>query len=137
MTWEQEALLAIRVLVAAALGALVGFQREHAGQEAGIRTFAAVSLGACVFGLITPGDTRIAAQVVTGIGFLGGGVILRGRGHVHGLTTAAALWATASVGLIVSYGRFIMGTLVTVVLIVLLAIPTKKWEKEREGPQRH
>ncbi|HYM06904.1 MAG TPA: MgtC/SapB family protein [Terriglobales bacterium] len=137
MNWEPEAMLAIRVVAAAALGALVGWQREHAGQEAGIRTFAAVALGSCVFGLIAPGDPRVAAQVVTGIGFLGAGVIMRGRAHVHGLTTAAALWAMASIGLIISYGRFVMGALVTVVLVVLLAIPTKKWEKERELHDRH
>ena len=99
-------------------------------QEAGIRTFAAVALGACVFGLITPTDAHIAAQVVSGIGFLGAGLIIRGRAHVHGLTTAAALWATASVGMAVAYGRLILGGVVAVLIVVLLAIPTKKWEKE-------
>lgn len=130
MTWQQEALLALRVVPAGVLGALVGWQRQHAGQEAGIRTFAAVALGACVFGLVTPGDTRIAAQVVSGVGFLGAGVIIRGRTHVHGLTTAASLWATASIGTAIAYGHFTTGTLVTIVLVVLLAIPTKKREKE-------
>jgi putative Mg2+ transporter-C (MgtC) family protein len=105
------------------------------GIEAGVRTFAAVSLGACCFGLvsqISTGDTRISAQVVTGIGFLGAGVIVRGRGHVHGLTTAAALWATASVGLAVAYDRLLMGVLVAAILFVLLAIPLKKWEREKK-----
>jgi putative Mg2+ transporter-C (MgtC) family protein len=86
--------------------------------------------------LVTPGDTRIAAQVVTGIGFLGAGVIMRGRAHVHGLTTAAALWATASVGMMISYGRFLTGAVIAVILVFLLAIPTKKWEKGgRTGPR--
>jgi putative Mg2+ transporter-C (MgtC) family protein len=117
------------------LGGLIGWQREHVGIEAGVRTFAAVSLGACVFGLISQiyaGDTRISAQVVTGIGFLGAGVIVRGRGHVHGLTTAAALWATASIGLAVAYDRPLLGVLVAMILFVLLAIPFKKWEREKK-----
>jgi putative Mg2+ transporter-C (MgtC) family protein len=130
MPWEQELKPILQVLLAAVLGALVGWQRERVHQEAGIRTFAAVSLGACVFGLITPGDMRIAAQVVSGIGFIGAGMIMRGRAHVHGLTTAAALWATASVGMAVAYGRLILGGVVAILIVVLLAIPTKKWEKE-------
>jgi putative Mg2+ transporter-C (MgtC) family protein len=135
MIWQEDALLALRVLTSAVLGGLVGWQREHVGIEAGVRTFAAVSLGACAFGLVSQiyaGDTRISAQVVTGIGFLGAGVIVRGRGHVHGLTTAAALWATASVGLVVAYNRLLLGVLVAAILFVLLAIPLKKWEREKK-----
>ena len=131
MSWQAEALLALRVVLACVLGGLVGWQREHLGIEAGVRTFAAVSLGACVFGLIYPSDTRIAAQIVTGIGFLGAGVIMRGRGHVHGLTTAASLWAIASVGLAVAYGRIVLAVLVTTLLFILLAIPLKQWEREK------
>ena len=130
MPWEQELQPVLRVLVATLLGALVGCQRERVHQEAGIRTFAAVALGACVFSLLAPGDTRIAAQVVTGIGFLGAGVIMRGRAHVHGLTTAAALWETASVGAVVACGRLMLGSLVAVLIVALLAVPTKKWEKD-------
>lgn len=130
LSWQAEAEPVLRIVIACILGGLVGWQRERVHQEAGIRTFAAVALGACVFGVITPGDTRIAAQVVSGIGFLGAGIIMRGRAHVHGLTTAAALWATASVGMAVAYGRVILGGVVAILLVVLLAIPTKKWEKE-------
>lgn len=141
MIWHQDALLALRVLIAAVLGGMVGWQREHMGIEAGVRTFAAVSLGACTFGLVSQiytGDTRIAAQVVTGIGFLGAGVIVRGRGHVHGLTTAAALWATASVGLAVAYNRLVLGLLVAIILFILLAAPLKRWERDKKliEPQR-
>jgi putative Mg2+ transporter-C (MgtC) family protein len=131
MNWQSEALLALRVVLACVLGGLVGWQREHLGIEAGVRTFAAVSLGACLFGLIYPSDTRIAAQIVTGIGFLGAGVIMRGRGHIHGLTTAASLWAVASVGLAVAYGRIVLAVLVTILLFILLATPLKKWEREK------
>ncbi|HLN00137.1 MAG TPA: MgtC/SapB family protein [Bryobacteraceae bacterium] len=135
MPWDQELQPVLRVLVATILGALVGWQRERMHREAGIRTFAAVALGACVFALIAPGDTRIAAQIVTGIGFIGAGVIMRGREHVHGLTTAAALWATASVGTAVAYGRLILGAVVAILLLILLAVPTKKWENETQ--RRH
>ena len=131
MNWQAEALLAMQVILASVLGGLVGWQREHLGIEAGVRTFAAVSLGACVFGLIYPSDTRIAAQVVTGIGFLGAGVIMRGRAHVHGLTTAASLWAVASIGLAVAYGRIVLAVLVTILLFMLLAVPLKRWEREK------
>ena len=94
----------------------------------GIRTYAADSLGSCCFGLIStyaagehdPG--RIAAQVVSGIGFLGAGVILRERGQVKGLTTAATLWATASVGMAVSFGMYILGVLSSMFLFVLLSM---------------
>jgi putative Mg2+ transporter-C (MgtC) family protein len=130
MTYQQEALLALRVVIASLLGALVGWQRQHVRQEAGIRTFAAVALGSCVFVLIAPGDTHTAGQIASGIGFLGAGVIIRGRGHVHGLTTAAALWATASIGAAVAFGRYLTGSLVAIVLVGLLATPTKKWETE-------
>ena len=131
MNWQAESLLAAQVVLASVLGGLVGWQREHLGIEAGVRTFAAVSLGACVFGLIFPSDTRIAAQVVTGIGFLGAGVIMRGRAHIHGLTTAASLWAGASVGLSVAYGRIVLSVVVTILLFILLSIPLKKWEREK------
>jgi putative Mg2+ transporter-C (MgtC) family protein len=135
MDWKDELLLVLRVVIAGVLGGIVGWQREHVGREAGVRTFAAVCLGACMFGLISQiysGDTRIAAQVVTGIGFLGAGVILREQGHVVGLTTAASLWATASVGLAVAYGRLVLGASVAVILFILLAIPLKKWEREKK-----
>ena len=134
--WREETLLALRVVEGSALGAMVGWQRQHVGQEAGIRTFAAVALGACMFGLLAPGDTRMGAQVVTGVGFLGAGVILRGREHVHGLTTAASLWATASIGMAIAYGRYITGCLVAALLVALLAIPTRKPGIQKEPAHR-
>ncbi len=127
MDWKFELLLSFRVLIAAVLGGVIGWERERHGREAGIRTYAAVSLGACIFGLIsshasTTGDPgRIAAQVVTGIGFLGAGVILREQGRLHGLTTAATIWATASVGLAISYGMYTLGSLGAVIVYGLLA----------------
>lgn len=126
MDWPAEALMAMRVLLAAVLGGLLGWEREWRGREAGIRTFAAVSLGACTFALIsshvTGGDNPhvIAAGVVTGVGFLGAGTILRDGGGVVGLTTAATLWAASGIGLAAGYGMYAMAALVSVTLFALL-----------------
>jgi putative Mg2+ transporter-C (MgtC) family protein len=138
LSWRWEVLLALRVLAAAILGGIVGWQREHVGRAAGVRTFAAVSLGSCLFGLMStmsgPSEGgRIAAQVVTGIGFLCAGVILRDQGRIIGLTTAATLWATAAVGLAIAYGWFLLAVLVTILLFILLAVPTKRWERHPTG----
>ena len=120
--------MAGRAMLAALLGALIGWEREQHGREAGIRTYAAVSLGACVFGLIsshvsTGSDpTRIAAGVVTGVGFLGAGVILREQGRIAGLTTAATIWATSSVGLAIAFGMYVLGALTTLITFALLAV---------------
>lgn len=127
MDWNVEALMALRVVVAVALGGFVGWERQWHGSEAGIRTYAAVSLGACVFALVSTHVTGgnnphvIAAGVVTGIGFLGAGVIVREQGNIAGLTTAATLWSTASVGLAVGYGMYLLGLLVSLIVFGLLA----------------
>ncbi len=119
-----------RTLVAAALGAVVGWQRERSGQYAGLRTFAAVSLGSCLYGLtaMIPGiehSTRVAGQVVSGVGFICTGVVLHGRGQVKGLTTAASIWVVAGVGLMVSYGLFLVSIGVTACVLGLLALPPR------------
>ena len=137
MNWQAEAALALRVFAAAFLGGIVGWQREHMGIEAGVRTYAGVALGACVFGLISfqvAGDSRIASNVAPGIGFLCAGVILRQEGHITGLTTAATLWATAAIGLAVADAKLIFAGSVTVILYLLLAIPLKKWEHRNVDP---
>lgn len=127
MDWNLEMLFVLRVLLAAGLGAVIGWERERHAREAGIRTYAAVSTGACVFGLIsshlaTGADpARIAAQVVSGVGFLGAGVILREQGRITGLTTAATIWATASVGLALAFGMYVLGGLVALIVVGLLA----------------
>lgn len=128
MDWSTEGLMALRAVLAALLGAIIGWEREQHGREAGIRTYAAVSLGACVFGLVSAhvtgatDPTRIAAGVVTGVGFLGAGVILHEQGRVAGLTTAATVWATASVGLAVAYGMYLLSALTAATIFGLLAL---------------
>ena len=142
MDWNEEALMAMRVLLAVVLGGLIGCEREWHGKEAGIRTYGAVALGSCVFALISShvvgGNNPhvIAAGVVTGIGFLGAGVIMREGGTVVGLTTAATLWATASVGLATGYGMYTIATLVAILVFLLLAVHhLPGWErlKQRAG----
>lgn len=144
MDWNTEALMALRALIAALLGAFIGWEREQHGREAGIRTYAAVSLGACVFGLVSAhvvgasDPTRIAAGVVTGVGFLGAGVILREQGRVAGLTTAATIWATAAVGLAIGYGMYLLGALTAAIIFSLLALHhLPAWHKVKSKARAH
>ncbi|MHB1948869.1 MAG: MgtC/SapB family protein [Gammaproteobacteria bacterium] len=126
----------MRVLIACLLGGMIGWERERHGISAGIRTYSAIALGACVFGILSMAGgpssdtTRIAGQVVTGIGFLGGGLIFREGNYVTGLTTAATLWATASVGLAISFGFYTIGTLTAVIIFLLLYLPKLRWWKK-------
>jgi putative Mg2+ transporter-C (MgtC) family protein len=117
----------VRLLVATILGALVGYEREHKGKPAGVRTHGMVALGAALFTLVSvygfagnhdPG--RVAAQVVTGIGFLGAGAILHLRRSVQGLTTAASLWVTAAIGLAVGVGMLAMSAATAILVFLLL-----------------
>jgi len=127
-----------RIATAFLLGALIGWERERHGISAGIRTYGAISLGACVFGVLSismvgADPSRIAAQIVTGIGFLGGGVIFRQGDYVSGLTTAATLWATAAVGLAVSFGLYLISFLTAILLYLLLYLPRLPWWKRFTG----
>jgi putative Mg2+ transporter-C (MgtC) family protein len=128
--------LIIRVALAAALGGLLGFERELSDQPAGFRTHILVSLGAALFtlagayglqsfaagssGRAAIDPTRVAAQVVTGIGFLGAGAIIRRGVNVRGLTTAASLWVTAAIGLAVGLDYIDGAIVVTVVALIVL-----------------
>ena len=126
-----------RILTACILGGLIGWERERHRNivSAGIRTYGAISLGACAFGILStvagaPDPTRIAAQVVTGIGFLGGGIIFRQGDYVTGLTTAATLWATAAVGLSISFGYYLVGIFTALLIYLLLYLPRVPWWKK-------
>ena len=133
-----EVELALRLVGAAVLGGAVGLERETRDQPAGFRTHILVALGSCLFTLISAhgfgavladdpqarfDPTRIAAQIVTGIGFLGAGAILRSGMSVRGLTTAASLWVVAAIGLAVGAGAYVLAAAATVVtLLALLAL---------------
>jgi len=125
-----EVEMVLRLLLAAALGAIVGFQRERAGKPAGIRTHSLISLGAALFAVVSAlafpdaDPTRIAAGIVTGIGFLGAGAIIRREGGlVGGLTTATTIWAVAGIGLAAGVGMYIVAPVATAIALVILFIP--------------
>jgi putative Mg2+ transporter-C (MgtC) family protein len=139
----------IRILIASVLGGVVGVERELRDQPAGFRTHILVALGACLFTLVgafgfqgLTGDqpvaavnadvTRVASQVVVGIGFLGGGTILRHGATVRGLTTAASLWVTAAIGLAIGMGFYLGATATTLIAVVALA-GLKPVEKRLKG----
>lgn len=126
-----------RVVFACFLGGLIGWERERHRNivSAGIRTYGAIALGACAFGILSyyvnnTDPSRVAAQVVTGIGFLGGGIIFRQGDYVSGLTTAATLWATAAVGLAVAFGLYFVGLLIAILIFLLLYLPRLAWWKK-------
>jgi putative Mg2+ transporter-C (MgtC) family protein len=125
--------MTLRFLLAAGLGAGIGYQRERAGKAAGIRTHILVSSGAALFTLVSiygfsgaaVDISRVAAGVVVGIGFIGAGVILRGQREkeVAGLTTAATIWVTASIGLAAGAGMYLISVIATAVVVGVLLIP--------------
>ena len=123
--WDDIA----RLLIAVVLGGAIGFERELRDKPAGFRTIILICVGACVFTMLSQSmggpdlnSTRIAAQIVTGIGFLGAGAILRNRNSVFGLTTAATIWAVAAIGMAVGFGEFALSVMGTVAILVALFI---------------
>ncbi len=148
----DEHTISLRLALTLLLGALLGLERELRGQAAGLRTHLLVSLGACLFtmvglsagqslsGIEIPGlradITRIPSQIVVGIGFLGGGAILRHGTSIHGLTTAANLWLTASVGLAVGMG-FFFGAAITVAFALLVLVGLRPVERFLERIRLH
>jgi len=114
-----------RLLLAVVLGILVGMEREIVHKPAGLRTHALVSLGACLFTVISIDyfdvePARIAAGIVTGIGFIGAGSIIAEKGHVQGITTAASLWCVAAVGLAVGVGAYVLAVVSSALVFGIL-----------------
>lgn len=127
MTPQTELEVSLRLLVALLLGAAIGVEREYTHHSAGLRTMAAVSLGSCLFTLVGiypqhTDPTRIAAQVVSGVGFLGAGAILRSGISVRGLTTAATIWVVAAIGMAVGFGLIILPAVATILMLVFLVL---------------
>jgi putative Mg2+ transporter-C (MgtC) family protein len=124
-----------RLLLAAVLAAMIGFQREKASKPAGLRTHILIGMGSALFTVVSiygfsgaADPARIAAGVVTGIGFIGAGVIFRGmRGDkVMGITTAASIWITAAIGIAAGAGLYIIAAAAAVVTLLVLMIPRAK-----------
>lgn len=124
--------MTLRLLLAVALGAAIGYQRERMHKAAGLRTHILISLGAALFtmvsifgfsGMVDP--SRVAAGVVAGVGFIGAGVIFRGMSGsgVAGLTTAASIWATAAVGLAAGAGMYLISVIAALITLGVLMIP--------------
>ena len=131
-----------RMFLAAALGAIIGLERELRQKEAGLRTNILITMGSALFTIMSieisgpDGDpARIAAQIVTGIGFLGGGAILHTKGTVHGLTTAATIWMNAAIGVAAGAGRYRLAMVATTVTLVTLValVPVDRWlDKQKQ-----
>jgi putative Mg2+ transporter-C (MgtC) family protein len=130
-----QADLAVRMLLAAVLGAAIGFEREIHDHPAGMRTHLLVSLGSAIFtilsifgfdfpsgpnGAVATDTSRVAAQIVSGIGFLGAGAILKYGTSIRGLTTAASLWTTAAIGMAVGAGEWLIASVGTLIVLVSL-----------------
>ena len=107
----------IRILAATFLGAIIGLDREYRTKAAGFRTHVLVALGSALFMIISV-HARIAAQVVTGIGFIGAGTIIFQKNVVKGLTTAAGLWVTAAVGMACGVGMYTLAAVSTVIVLL-------------------
>ena len=128
LTLREEIEIAVRLVLAAVFGAAVGYERRSADKPAGLRTLSLVALGAALFSIIsafgfdTADQSRVAAQIVTGVGFLGAGTILRSGITVRGLTTAATIWATAAIGMAVRSGLYIASVSGTVLVLVILYV---------------
>jgi putative Mg2+ transporter-C (MgtC) family protein len=122
--------LAVRLTAGLVLGAVIGFERELHRQPAGFRTHSLVALGAALFTIVSAygfsgpmvDPTRIAAQIVSGIGFIGAGTILQHRGSIRGLTTAASLWSVAAIGTAAGAGLIVMAVVGTILILVVLAV---------------
>lgn len=135
----------VKMLISMLLGCCVGYERKRRGQMAGIRTFALISMGATLamllsiyvpqeyLGLKNGDPGRIAAQVVTGIGFLGAGAIIQMKGSVRGLTTAAGIWVTAAIGMAVGVGLYWLSIVSTILILVVLVTIERIEKRLRAG----
>lgn len=115
----------LKILLAAALGSLIGFERERSKKPAGLRTNMLVCLGSCLFTIISEtfitNPAVVAAGIVTGIGFLGAGSIFGNRSkHVYGLTTAATLWVMAAIGMTVGVGEYFLAIVSSIIVFTIL-----------------
>ena len=124
----------VRIALSLVLGSLVGIERKRKGQTAGLRTFSLISMGACIammlsiyvcqetVGLLRGDPSRIAAQVISGIGFLGAGTIIQMKGSVRGLTTAAGIWIIATRGMAVGCGLYMIAIVATLLVLFILTL---------------
>ena len=127
--------LLLRLILAVVAGGLIGLEREVVHKPAGIRTHMLVSLGSALFVLVTietlPNETaRIIAGIATGIGFLGAGTIFKAKSEVHGLTTAASIWAVSGVGIAIGLGYYLMTVIAVVLVLIVLHLNKSEFFKK-------
>lgn len=140
--WIEVLVVLMKMGLGAFLGGAIGFERERAGRPAGLRTHMLICVGVVLFGEVSKafsgdGDpSRIASNVVTGIGFLGAGSILRMGLEVRGLTTAASIWVTAAIGLAISAGGAYYVIAIATTGLTLLTLTVVEWALERGGTKR-
>ena len=148
----MQAEMLARLVVATLLGALVGYERQGHGRPAGVRTHLIVSLASATFMLVSthfvyfqhypPGalvnadPSRIASSIVTGVGFLGGGAILRSGANVQGLTTAAGLWLVAATGMAAGAGMYVLSASATALGMVALGLLRRLERRDERAPRR-
>jgi len=124
----QELEYVLRLLLALGLGAILGFERERVDKPAGLRTHILVSLGSCLFTILSftafPGSdpARIASYIVVGIGFIGAGTIIQTRERIIGITTAASLWIVASIGMATGAGLYLLAVTTTALAYLTLRL---------------
>ncbi len=137
LTWSTQLELIIRLFIAGVCGCLIGYERKNRNKEAGIRTHIIVAIASCLMmeiskhGFSDIGDfdgARLAAQVVSGIGFLGAGMIFVHKNSVKGLTTAAGVWATSGIGMAIGAGMYVIGVVTTVIIFVFQILFHKKFK---------
>jgi putative Mg2+ transporter-C (MgtC) family protein len=134
----------LRLALAAGLGGVIGLEREYHRKPAGLRTNMLIALGSALFSVLSievgsgaGSPDRIAAQVITGIGFLGAGAIMRTGGDVHGLTTAATIWVNAAIGMAAGVGAFGVATgAAATTLVVLVVLPFIERLVDDRAPKR-
>jgi len=125
--------MVLRLLLAVALGTLIGFERQHARKPAGLRTHVLICIGATLFTIASiygfglgADPARVAAGIVVGIGFVGAGMIIRTQeGIVVGLTSASSIWAVAAIGLAAGAGLYILAPVATLIVLIVLRLPKK------------
>jgi putative Mg2+ transporter-C (MgtC) family protein len=125
----EELVLLIPLGIAVLFGLLIGVERELRHKAAGMGTNVLIAVGACIFTILSirvdpASPSRIAANILTGIGFIGAGLILKeGDGNIHGLTTAAGIWMTAAIGMALGFGFYILATVGTAIAVFAPRVP--------------
>lgn len=127
LDWDIVDIDLIKIGLSVLCGSIVGFEREYKNKSAGLRTMILICLGATIFTIVSQkagnlSDDRIAANIITGIGFIGAGVIFKDGLSVKGLTTASVIWVVASLGMLIGIANFTLSIILTVVIIGVLSL---------------